>query len=98
MLFAVRYTVRNATEENQKRSLNLFTQWQPPPGYEFKAHYALCDGRGGLVIAEASSAAALLEAHAPWAPFFDFETTPILEIESAVPIFQKVNAWRDSIR
>jgi Protein of unknown function (DUF3303) len=98
MLFAVMYTVRDATEESQKRSLNLFTKWAPPAGYVFKAHYALCDGTGGLVIAETNSAAALLEAHAPWAPFFDFETIPLLEIESAVPIFQKVNAWRDSIR
>jgi hypothetical protein len=50
------------------------------------------------VIAEVSTTAALLEAYAPWAPFFDFKTIPILEIESAVPIFQKVNAWRDSIK
>jgi uncharacterized protein DUF3303 len=98
MLFAVTYIVKDATEESQKRSLNLFTKWAPPAGYAFKAHYALCDGSGGLAIAEASTAAALLEAHAPWAPFFDFKTIPILEIESAVPIFQKVNAWRDSIR
>jgi hypothetical protein len=98
MLFAVTYTVRNATEETEKRSLNLFTQWKPPSGYEFKAHYALCDGRGGLVIAEAATTAALLEAHAPWAPFFEFQAVPILEIERAVPIFQKVNAWRDSVR
>lgn len=98
MLFAVTYRVRGATEENQKRSLNLFTQWKPPSGYEFKGHYALCDGSGGLVIAEVSTAAALLEAHAPWAPFFDFVTTPIMAIETAVPIFQKVNDWRDSIK
>jgi hypothetical protein len=98
MLFAVTYRTRETTEENQKRSLNLFTQWKPPAGYEFKAHYALCDASGGLVIAEASSAAALLEAHAPWVPFFDFESVPVLDIETAVPIFQKVNNWRDSIK
>ena len=66
MLFAVSYTARDSTEEKEKRSLNLFTNWKPPAGYEFKAHYSLADGSGGLAIVEASSPAALLEAHAPW--------------------------------
>ena len=96
MLFAAIYTPHSVTEEAQKRSLQLFMNWTPP--FEFKAHYALCDGSGGLVIAEASTTAALLEAHAPWAPFFDFVTTPVMAIEAAVPIFQRVNDWRDSIK
>ena len=98
MLFAVIYTARDVTEEKDKRSLNLFTNWTPPSGYEFKAHYALADGTGGIGIVEANTAAALLEAHAPWAPFFDFRTVPIVEIDKAVPIFHKVNAWRDSVK
>jgi Protein of unknown function (DUF3303) len=98
MLFAVMYTGRNVSEESQKRSLNLFTKWQPPAGYEFKAHYATCDGGGGIAIAEASSAEALIEAHSPWAPFFEFKTIPIVDIQQAVPIFTKTNAWRDSIK
>jgi hypothetical protein len=98
MLFAVTYTARDVSEASQKRSLHLFTNWQPPAGYEFKAHYALCDGRGGIAIAEATSTEALLEAHAPWAPFFDFQTIPVLEIDKAVPIFTKANAWRDSVK
>jgi len=98
MLFAVMYTGRNVSEESQKRSLNLFMNWQPPAGYEFKAHYATCDGNGGVAIAEASSAAALLEAHAPWSPFFEFTTIPILDIQQAVPLFTKANAWRDSVK
>jgi len=39
MLFAVHYTARDVTEEKEKRSLKLFTNWKPPAGYEFKAHY-----------------------------------------------------------
>lgn len=98
MLFAVTYTSINVSEESQKRSLNLFANWRPPSGYEFKAHYAFCDGSGGVAIAEATSTEALLEAHAPWAPFFNFTTVPVVEIEKAVPIFSKVNAWRDTIK
>jgi hypothetical protein len=98
MLFAVLYTAREVTEDKEKRSLNLFTQWKPPAGYEFKAHYALADGSGGMGIVEASSSADLLEAHAPWGPFFHFRTVPVVEIDKAVPIFQRVNAWRDSVK
>ena len=61
MLFAVLYTARDATEEKDKRSLNLFTNWKPPAGYEFKAHYALADGavnQSRLSIASGSIAAA----------------------------------------
>ena len=98
MLFAVLYTARDVTEEKEKRSLSLFTNWKPPAGYEFKAHYTLADGTGGMAIVEANSGLALLEAHAPWGPFFEFRTVPVVEVDKAVPIFQKVNAWRDSVK
>lgn len=98
MLFAMTYTARNVTEKKDKRSLNLFMHWKPPSGYEFKSHYALADGTGGMGIIEASSAAAILEAHSPWGPFFEFRIVPVVEIEKAVPIFQRVNEWRDSIK
>jgi len=98
MLFAVLYTARDVTEEKEKRSLSLFTNWKPPAGYEFKAHYSLADGSGGVAIVEANSTAALLEAHAPWGPFFEFRAIPAVEVDKAVPIFQKVNAWRDSVK
>lgn len=99
MLFAIVYTNRNnSTEATDKRTLDLFTNWKLPPGFEFKAHYAFADGSGGIGIAEASSAAALYEAHVPWVPFLDFKTIPIVEIGEAVAIQQRSNAWRDSVR
>jgi hypothetical protein len=98
MLFAVIYTARDLSEDQEKRSLTLFTNWKPPSGYEFKAHYAFADGSGGVGIIEARSAAALLEAHAPWVTFFDFKTLPLVEVTESTPILQKVLKWRDSIR
>jgi hypothetical protein len=99
MLVAVIYTVRpTVSEELEKRSLALFTHWTQPSGFEFKSHYAFGDGSGGVGIAEVSSSAALLEATGPFAPFFEFKTVPVVEIAAAVPIFQRVNAWRDSVR
>lgn len=99
MLFAVIYTPRgDVTEEKEKRSLQLFTNWTPPDGYDQKAHYTRADGGGGIVIAEASSAAALAEAAAPWGPFFEIETVPLVDVSEGVAIAQKVNAWRDSVQ
>jgi hypothetical protein len=95
MLFAALYTPHSTSEESQKRSLQLFTSWQPP--FEFKAHYARADGKGGIAIFEADSPAVVLEGVAPFTPFFDFEVVPVTEIENAVPIFMRVNEWRDSV-
>ena len=98
MLFFMSYANReDVAEDISKRTLALFTQWTPPDGYEFKAHYAFAEGGGGFAIIEASTATAILEAHAPFAPYFHFRTTPIVEIGEAVPLFQKTNEWRDSI-
>lgn len=95
MLFAAIYRVRQPTEESSKRSLALFTNWQPP--FEFKAHWALADGSGGIAIFEAAEVAAVLEGIVPFTPFFTFEVTPVMDIMDAVPVFMKVNAWRDSV-
>ena len=96
MLFAAIYTPRESwTEEAQKRSLALFSNWQPP--FEFKANYSRSDGRGGIAIIESDDAAAVLEGVSTFTPFFDFELTPIVDIESAVPVFSRVNEWRDAI-
>lgn len=96
MLFAAIYTNKpTQTEESDKRSLQLFTSWTPP--FEFKAHYARGDGNGGIAIFEAADALTVVEGIAPWGPFFDFEVTPVVDIADAVPVFMKVNAWRDSV-
>jgi Domain of unknown function (DUF3303) len=94
MLFGIVYTPRSPSEASDKRSLQLFTSWQPP--VEFKGHWALATG-GGIAVAEAASAEAMVEAIAPWGAFFDFRVEPAVAVEDAVPIFMKTNAWRDSI-
>ena len=99
MLFAITYTPRgDVTEEKEKRSLQLFSNWTPPAGFDQKAHYVMAESGGGIIIVEASSAAALVEAAAPWGPFFEIRTLPIVDVSESVAIAQKVNAWRDSVR
>jgi hypothetical protein len=99
MLFHVSFTPRpGASEERDKRVLNLFTNWKPPAGYEFKGFYDYADGDGGMAIVESSNADIMLEAHAPWAAFFEFRIRPVVDVEKATPILLKSNAWRDSIK
>ena len=98
MLFATVYTPRGTgSEEEAKRILQIWSQWKQPAGMEIKAFYVLADQSGGIIISEASTAAAVLEAISPFAPYLDYNVTPIVEITEAVPILQRVNAWRDSV-
>jgi len=96
MLFAALYSPHSSgTEETQKRALQLFTQWSPP--FEFKAHYASGDGKGGISIIESDSVEAIIEGINAWVPFFEFEVTPVMDIEAAVPALQRAQDWRDSV-
>jgi uncharacterized protein DUF3303 len=99
MLFGIVWSNRaGGTEETDKRTLKLFKNWQPPAGLEFKSFYDYADGNGGIAIAESNSAEAILEATAPWATFFDFTVRPIVPTDKSPAIFEKVIAWRDSVR
>lgn len=99
MLFASIYTFReDYGEETGRRVLQVFANWKPPAGYEIKAHYVLADGSGGVVIAEASAAAAAYEAAAAFTPFMHFRVAPVLDVTESVPIATRVLAWRDSVR
>ena len=90
-------TSRYVTEESEKRGLNLFTNWTPPQGFEFKAHYVTGSGKG-IAIVEATSALAVIEAMAPFGPFLDFDSEPCADVSEAVPVTLKTYAWRDSVK
>src|SRR5205809_1099624 len=99
MLFALTYIPRDgSSEERDRRTLKLFSNWQAPAGFEFKGFYDYADGAGGVAIVETSSAELMLEATAPWAAFFDFTFRPLVPIEKSTSILEKAIAWRDSIR
>lgn len=99
MLFAVSYQVRaNATEESQSRALRLFANWKPPETYTFKAHYANADGSGGLALVETDSAAAALQVHGAWTPYFEFKLVPVVEMDQAVQIGFANVKWRESVK
>ena len=47
---------------------------------------------------EASSVQSLTEAAAPWGPFLQFESHPVMDVTGSVPILQRAYGWRDSVR
>ncbi len=90
MLFAVLITARpNATEDTEREVLKRFANWSPAAGAEMKALYVRVDGRGGLSLFEASSAAAIYESIIPFTPFLDYEVVPILDVSEAVPLLNR---------
>jgi hypothetical protein len=99
MLFAVTWVpAGGASEDRDKRTLKLFTNWRPPADVEFRGFYDYADGNGGIAIVEGGSPEALLETIAPWAAFFQFTVRPLVPSEKAAAIYEKAIAWRDSIR
>jgi hypothetical protein len=97
MLIGGTYTTKFDSEESSTRNLQLFANWTPPAGFEFKAHWARADGKGGVFIAEVASAEALLEATSPWGTRMDFDIAPLVDITAAVPLFMKVQGWMASV-
>ena len=71
MLFHVDWEFVDTSEAGEKRSLEVFSKWQPPEGAHFQAFYGYADGTGGFAIVEAENAAALARASGaftPWVP------------------------------
>ncbi len=95
MLFHISYLPRSGADG--RVALGRFTRWTPPSGFEFKSHHASSNGQGGFAIVETSSAALIIEATATFADVLDFEVKPVLDINEAVPVLMKANAWIDSL-
>jgi len=97
MLFHVEWEFTDTSEDGIRRSLKVFSKWQPPAGAEFKGFYGLADGAGGVAIIEVDSAATLARTTAAWVPWLHFKTTPILPIEESSEIAEEAVAFRDSV-
>jgi hypothetical protein len=98
MLFHVQWEFTDTSEEGERRSLKVFSQWQPPAGAEFKGFYGFSDGSGGVALIEVDSAATLARTTAPWVPWLTFTTTPIIPIEESAAIGGEAIAFRDSVQ
>ena len=95
MLFHLTWQFTDTSEAGQKRSLHLFSKWQPGPA-QFQAFYGFVDGGGGIALIEAANAADLGKTLAPWTPFMTFTTRVILPARETAEIAMAAAAWRDA--
>ncbi len=98
MLFHVTWEFVDSTEEGARRSLDIFSKWQPAAGADFKGFYQFADSSGGVAIVEVDSAATMARLTAPFAPWLRFAATPILDVQEASQIDAEAMAFRDSIQ
>ena len=97
MLFHVIWEFTDQSEDSKARSLNVFTQWQPPEGADFQGFFGFADGSGGLAILEVDSAETLARTTASFVPWMNFTATPIVPIEQLAGIGMEAVAFRDSV-
>ncbi len=97
MQFLVTWTFTDTTEEGERRSLSVFSKWQPPAGANFKEFHGFADGSGGCAIVEVDSAATMARAVAPFTPWLQFTVTPLVPIQESAGIAAEAIAFRDNI-
>ena len=97
MLFQLTWKFVDTTEEGQKRSLQLFSKWQPGPA-QFQGFYGYADGTGGMAVVEANSAAELAKTVAPWTPWLTFDAKVLLPIQESAEIGNEAIAFWNSNR
>jgi Protein of unknown function (DUF3303) len=84
-------------EVASRRALDVFSKWTPPDGVTFHQFLARLDTEGGYAVVETDDARLVAEAPAKFAPWFDFDITPVLDMDTAVPITQEAIDFRASI-
>jgi hypothetical protein len=96
MLFMVSWEFIDTSEDGEKKSLEVFSRWQPPEGTDFQAFYGFVDLTGGFAIIEAETAAALSEAMAPFVPWLRFTAKAILPVQESSAIAAGGIAFREA--
>ncbi len=97
MLFHATWEFTDTSEDGIRRSLAVFSQWQPAAGAEFKGFYGFMDGGGGVALVEADDAATISRTVAPFVPWLRFAIRPILPIEESSAIAGEAVGFRDSV-
>ncbi len=95
MLIAGYYRFRGPIDA--RVGLKRFLAWTPPTGFAFQGHWATADGKGGLFVADAETAAAAFEATAVFADIIEFDIVPVVDIAESVPISMRALDWIDSV-
>jgi hypothetical protein len=102
MKFLVSWTARDGgsaaeIETAARRNLQVFSKWSPPADQTFREFLARVDGTGGYAVIETDNPLSLADSSAKFAPWFEFQVVPVLDITDAVPLATEAIDWRDSI-
>ena len=103
MKFLVAWTTRSGgssadTERDLRRGLEVFSNWSLPEGQTFHAFLQRADGNGGYALVETDSATGLLDGTSKFAPWFEFQVTPVVDMTDAVAVFNAAIECHDSIK
>ncbi len=81
-----------------ERSLQVFSKWSPPSDATFHQFVTRLDGTGGYAVVETDNPASVAEGPAKFAPYFEFDVVPVLDIAEGVPIASEGVEFRKSVR
>jgi hypothetical protein len=76
-------------EEGVQRTLQLFSNWQPPAGTTFQQFVGRLDAGGGFAVIETDNPAELLDGTAKFGPFNEFQIYPVVDMEEWVQGLQE---------
>jgi hypothetical protein len=88
---------QNASEENQARSLQVFSKWSPSEGTTFLQFLGRIDGRGGYAVVETDDPALIAKDMAVFSAFFDMSVQPVMDIADIAMIGAEAVEFRASI-
>ena len=84
-------------EAATKRALDVFAKWTPPEGVTMREFLTRLDTGGGYAVVECDDPMLVAEAPAKFAPWFDFEVVPVIDISDSLATAQEAIAFRDSV-
>ena len=84
-------------KRSAKRSLELFSKWEPPAGVMFHQFVGRLDGEGAFAVVETDNPTDILDASAKFNPLKVFNVHPVIDMAEWAQKLQEGVEFRDSI-
>lgn len=99
MKYVVAWTSRDSgtTEADAKRSLSIFSKWNPSAGSTFHQFVGRVDGEGGFAVVETDTPTDILRDVSLFAPWFKYEVYPVVDIADVATVGAETIKIRDSV-
>jgi len=92
--------LNGSAQENElatRRSLEVFSKWEPPASTTFHQFVGRLDGSGGYAVVETDSPADILDGVSKFVPLNAFELHPVVDLTEWMAAAQEGVAFRQSI-